>query len=93
MLVRQHLLAIAKSGVRLIHYGPAHGYKSVRTHHVRQPVRTLGNFALVRFGRACGGFSDGLEIMTAGCYCHGNVDAWQAAEESLCVYRGRTGHY
>lgn len=75
--------------LELNHRGHAHGYESASTHHVRQPVRTLGNLALVRFGRPCEGFSDGLETMTAGCYCHENTDAWQAAEESRCVHSGR----
>lgn len=68
-----HLLAIAKSGIRFIRHG--HGNGSISsTHHVRQPVRTLGNFALVRLGRACEVFSDCLEAMAVQSRRHDSVD-------------------
>lgn len=65
------------------------------THHVRQPVRTFGNFALVRLGRACEVFSDCLEAMAGeGRRRHGSGDTWWASRKGLCAFEGRTmGYY
>lgn len=81
----EHLLAIAKSSIRLDHYG--HGNGSISTHHVRQPVRTLGNFALVRLGRPCEVFSDCLEAMAVQGGGHESDDdtCW-AARKRLCTF-------